>query len=502
MTTRASLLAALLLGAAGGLASAQTEGPLAGTPAVVLVQPGTSGPGGPLASDIMHRKRAGFVPYAPNGPSPAVDAPVYTTEAMFGGGSPPPFEINAFSTGLDCVLAAPPVSGTSLTAVPPGAWGAILFSVTPSTIGEPGGLIDALDDAPDGAAADFLTLMVPGSFLPPTVDPCYPQDRPQLAIDAPDMGLFEPGAPGDVSSLDVYVPLYHAGPPITASLPPAPTVYFSVSRDAIDPPGGGPSLVPTVWFGGSAPSSATILKTTWIPVAGAWSVPVPHLTYVDLGLDLEDDVDALAVDELKCLLLFSIADTPASTLGEQLQIASWPKSDAADQGVATGIYVTAESGGTEPVAGRTRIGSQGDIDGTCTIDPSGEQPGGVAVHFAYGSPAMAVTNEKTLGAGLYRDEAVPGPTLTPTVHGVPDEPTSPLQRLELWVAFPVPMGPWLLLPAPIYLERLDGSVPLPHRTLPLVAPAVGAVLGAQVDMFWVIQGTFPRPSSPVLRIAL
>lgn len=503
MTTTPMMLATLLVLGAPAVLRAQTEGPLTGTPAVVLVQPGTTGPGGALAADTLHRKTAGFVPYAPNRPSPGPMAPVYTTTAMFGGGiAPPAFEIDAFSTGLDCLMATPPAGGVSFTFVPPGAWGAVLFSVTPGTSGAPGSVISEQTGAPDGAAADFFTLVVPGSFLPPSVAPCYPQDRPQLALDSPDMGLFAPSTPGDVSALDIYVPLYHAGPPITLALPPAPTVYFSVSNDAIMPPGGGPSLVPPAWFAGSAPSGATILKTTWIPMAGVWSVPTPHIAYFDLGLLVDDDVDALAVDEGKCLLLFSIVKTATSTLAQQLQVASWPKpSSPGDMGVTTGVYVT--SGGGEPMAARARIGDDGDIDGTCLIDPSGEQTGGsVGIHFAYGSPVLAITNEKTLGAGLYRDEAFFGlPTLTPTVHGVPTTPMMPPQRLELWFAYPT-LGPYVIFPTPIYVELLTGAMPLPYRTLPLSAPLVGAVVGAQVDFFWIVQGKFPRPSSPVLRISI
>ena len=503
MIARTSLSVVILLATFASAPFAQTEGPLAGTPAVVLVEDGTTGPGGMLASDTMHRKSAGFGAYAPNGPSFGITDPLFTMDAMFGGGLPVPFEINAYSIGLDCLLATPPVGGKSFTMVPPTAWGAILFSVTPGTSGESGSLIEAQASASDGAAADFFTLMIPGSNLPPSVTPCYPQDRPQLALDSADMGLFVPFAPGNVTAVDIYTPLYHAGPPITGLLPAAPTVYFSVSKDAIVPPMG-PSLVPTFWFAGSAPSSATILKTTWSPTMGMWSAPTVHIPYFDLGLDVCDDIDALAVDEAKCLLMFSIVATPGTTIDDQLTIASWPKPDApADAGVSTGTYVTSESGGTETVASRARAGSDGDIDGTCVIDPQGNEQtgGGPATTFIYGSPVFPATPEKVLGAGLYRDEAMGGPTLTPVVHGVPIGPTSPRQRLELWPAFQPPLGPYVVIP-PIYIEPLDGTIPLPYRELPLVIPPFGALIGATIDFFWVVRGQFPRPSSVVLRIAI
>lgn len=324
------------------------------------------------------------------------------------------------------------------------------------------------------------------------------------------MDLFTGVSPGEISALDFYTPLYEAGPPVRPFLPDEPTVFFSVSHEAVFPSGGGLSSVPPVWFAGSSPSSATILRTTWMKLAGAWSTPVVHLPYGALGLDIEDDIDALAVDQPKCLLLFSIAKTATSTLAEQLQIASWPCPDSArapeppwggyTSGTSTGVYVTGGAGSSS-MASRTRVGTDGDVDGVCTVDPGKQEPFSAAV--SYGSPVAMITPLKILGSGVYRDSGALGPTITMTVTGLPTGPTFPPAFAEMWAGTPGIGGGYFLFPVPFYSELLDGSVPFDFRDVSFTAPSLGVISGLFVDFFWVVRpSTTIIPSSAMLRFVL
>lgn len=493
---------------------AQSDGPLVAPPAFILVDEGTETSSGVLATDVFHRKTAGFKSYGPEVSPAGVGHPIFTTTALFGGGVVlPDFEINAYSVGLDVVMAGVPAGGFAQVLVPPGSWGAIEFSVTRETIGEPGSLIAEEVLKPDGAAADLFTLMVPGSFLPPSVAACYPEDRPQRGQDALEMDLYAGDSVGEISAVDFYTPLYQVGPPVRALLPDEPTVFFSVAFDAVFPAGGGSSSVPTAWFLGSVPSSATILRTTWDMGSGSWSMPMVHMAFDVLGLALEDDIDALAVEKAACKLLFSIADTSASTIGEQLQIAAWPCSDSDSEegrvggyttGVAAGIYVV---GGGDPtsVAERMLMGAGGDVDGVCTIDPGDDQSAmQSAMTIAYGSPSMAITPLKILGSGVYRDVSTIGPTLTMTVTNVPTEaPTLPA-FLEMWLGTPMGGGGgYFLFPAPIYSEFIDGSVPVDYRDVSFTIPSLGTLAPLPVDFFWVVRPSSTIiPSSAMLRITI
>ncbi len=503
-------------------AQTDSEGPLHATPAMILVGSGTVSSSGALADNLLHRKRAGFVPFVGESLPLNPAEPRFTTAELFGGGSPPPFTVNALSVGLDVVLAQVPSAGQSRIQIPPQAWGALLFSVTRATPGEAGSLIATEQAALDGAGADLFTLTLPGSDMPASVLPCYPQDAPQRSLDSTEMDLFDGVNEGEISAVDYYIPLYTAGNPIRPRLPDNPTVFFSVAHDDVFP-AVGPSTVPAAWFPASTPSSATILRTTWDPFLQAWSTPQEHLPYTALGLDLEDDIDALAVDMDQRLILFSIVATGTSTLDEQLQIAHYPPpppggtgaADGAGEagwaggavgpgdgsgdggGTSVGVYVTED--GTESVASRLRMGRDGDVDSTCTIDP-GEQ--GDALSLSFGSPVATITPLKIMPSGVYRDERIGGPTLTATVSGVSTTASMPLQRLELRVGVPLGGGGYTLLPTPVYFEILNGTNPSGNRDVSLTTGLIGTFLGVDVDFFWVSYPAAIKPSSALLRVGL
>ena len=115
------------------------------------------------------------------------------------------------------------------------------------------------------------------------------------------------GAGEELQALNLNMAMYHADldypnffdPP--RPLPDNPTIYFTV-----EPATG----VPATWFDSyvngdpvpavkKAPSSATILTSTWVvgPAgAGAWSTPTVYMTYHDLGLPSSLVIDGLSVD--------------------------------------------------------------------------------------------------------------------------------------------------------------------------------------------------------------
>lgn len=488
--------------------TAQSAGPLVGTPATVLVGPGTASTGGRMANDVLHRKRAGFYGgWFPEAPTGAILDPVFSTTAMFGGGvATPAFTVNALSIGLDEVLATVPLGGISMVDVPPGAWGAVSLSVTRDSLGKPGSVLAAEVASSDGAGADIFSWMLPGSALNPAVLPCYPSDDLQRGLDSRELDLFGGGVPGEISAFDVYMPLYEVGPPIRALLPDRPYAFFSVDKASIFPGGGGGSLVPPAWFGGGAASSATILVTRWDTATLSWSPPTPFLTYVDLGLGVMDDIDALSVDLLRCKALFSIARTGTSTLAQQIQIVAWTCPDSPDLPrsysglVSVGNYSVPDGmGGVASVTSRMGLAANGDVDGTCTIDP-GEQSGLGTV--AYGTPVFTFTSYKPMWAQIFRDEAVVLPTLTTVVTGLPPGPTSPPVNVVMFVGFPLPGGGYSILPDAFYFEPLDGTNPSTVRTLPMPGPILTTFLGVSMDVLWAVLPGNPRPSASAMRIVL
>jgi hypothetical protein len=489
-----------------------SEGPLVGSPLTVLVDPGTEDSSGPMATDAFHRKRAGFGTWHAEASPPGPFDPVFSTTEMFGDGvAAPAFRINAYSIGLDEVLATTPVGGKSFVDVPVNAWGAVSFSVSKGTTGVPGSRLAGETLKPDGVGADIFTWMLPGSTLPPAVAACFSPADAQRGSDSEEIDLYPGTSQGEIVAFDIYTPMYEVGPPIRAMLPDAPKVFFSVHHDDVFPTVG-TSPVPSSWFGASSPSSASILVTQWDPVLLSWSTPSVFIEYTLLDLDVDDDVDALAVDLARCKALFSIAHRGGSSVAKQLQIAAWtcPPSGGYSSarggsysggGVSTGEYRADNGDGTSTSAAeRAGVASGGEIDGVCTIDP-GDQGGLGGV--AYGSPSLRISPNKVLGAQIYRDENVTGPTVTAVVTGVPTTATFPLQALELWLGIP-PAGPgaYTLWPFPVYVDSLDGSDPTGNRTVPLTSPSLSSIVGLEVDILWVIRPAMPKPSAPGMRIEL
>jgi hypothetical protein len=507
--TRVRLVAAapLVLAALAPVAAAQSAGALVGTPATVLVGPGTaSSTIGMLSGSELYRKAVGFVGFPV--PGPAVDAPgdpVFTTTEMFGGGvAPPAFEVDALSLGLDVVPSKMPDLGVAeVDFMATGGWGTLLYSVSPGTQGTPGSLIAQEQAGAGGAAADLFSLMLPGSAIPPVLADCYPDDEPQRALDALEMELLG----GDITSADVTMQLYQLGSPVKPA-ETSPVVYFSVAHDSVFPPGGGPSLVPPEWFDCGFPSGATVLRTRWIvspadPMGGFWTQPRVHLSYDHLGLGLHDDIDALAVDAERSMLLFSIRRTPMTTLDQQLQVAGWPvdATTCADMNgaVKVGIYTvpSTDADGAVPVATHLGIGPVGEVDSVCVIDPATQTS---VLAAAFGTPAIKVPGTKQLACGVYRDDdsLYALPAITVTVAGIPTVPPSGTVKVELYLLVPGSVLQILSQPFATFGGLDHAELPLAHSLLGGPMP-----LNAVASFFWVVRQVAPgglKLTSPVVSI--
>lgn len=507
MTRNSATVFAFLLGALAPSLAAQSAGVLTGTPATVFVGPGTSGPAGALGANQVHRKKAGFLPLGGNAPVDQPGDPVFTTSAMFNGGlGPPSFDVDALSLGLDVVTAAKPSAGVAMVDFvgAGGGWGALGYSVSTDTNGEPGSLVEQEKLSPGGAAADLFTLMVYGSDIPPAVLAKYPIDVPQRALDSLEMDIVDSPA-SDITSVDLTMQLYQAGTPAKPS-DPSPVLFFSVSHDSIFPPGGGSSAVPPSWFDCGNPSGATILKTRWMPnlaepMGGHWTAPRVHLSYEHLGLDLHDDIDALAVDRAQGLVLFSIVATLTSTLDEQLQVASWPLGTLTCAGMTGNVDVGIFSEpstlpgdfGAVAVANRMGLESTADIDSVCEEDP-GSQSGGFPL--AFGAPVGPGGIHNDLNIGVFRDDDDPlGPTITLTVANLPA--SGPGKVLEAYLLAPIFL-PVLSFPLDALAGATTFEASLAHPVL-----GGGTSIGSSASFIWVLrQPGVPgsKITSPVMAI--
>lgn len=492
-----SIAVALCALAPTPLAQVMSKGLMLGAPMTVLVGPGTISPSGPLDSARLHGKPVGYEPYAPDALPSLPTGPVFTAAALFGDGvSPPAFEVNAISLGLDPVPASTPAGGISLvTLAGPDDWGMLSFSVTRSSLGAPGSLLAYERSQPGGAAADLFTYILPGSDLPAGLSDCYPIDQTHRSLDALEMDLSDGTSLGDLRGLDFFMGLYESGEPLQSLLPGHPRVFFSIEHDGIFPPGGAVSLVDPAWFGGPANmSSATILVTTWNPGTLSWNPPVVFLSYAQLGLDIEDDIDALSVDFVECKALFSIRRTPVSTLGDQLQIVDWC---VEGPGVNVGTWSCNDGSGTEPVANRLGMAADDDIDGTCTEDPGVQ---GLILPVAYGVPVGKVKNKKTIAASMFRDQATAGPTITIMAEGLP---TTGLPRLlELYIGLPTVPGLEIIFPALVTDMVGAGSIDS-HRQVSFTHPNLALSVNLPLNVFWIIRGAgMPIECSPTIQIGL
>ena len=390
------ILAFLLL-AASLAAQGPSASPLAGIPLALSVDGATTWNGAPLSATDVLEKGAGFADTAPAVPIVPAGQPDFSPgklwrNTLWGIPAGPLPDIDAMSVGLDFILSTP----GGLMTVPVGDWGAITFSVTRTAVG-------ALDPVlyesgtPLGSAGDLFVYLLPSVILPPGIG-----DRTYRAQDSTEIDIAAAGAEAEMDAHDLYIPLLRMGPAVIAELPPglAPVRYFFSVTKATR------ALVPAAWWGGTLPSGGTILETVWN--GATWSLPVPFKTYAALGMGVDDELDAVAVDLVRGHILFSTKNAgPAwdEIMHYSLTLGGPPN-----------LYRASATPG-DTVRARLGLLRTDDVDAICALDPGSAQ----RYHrFLAGNEAQAnLPFPSNVTSSLFRAPSFSNDILRSTVIGHP-----------------------------------------------------------------------------------
>ncbi|MBK9385702.1 MAG: hypothetical protein IPN34_12905 [Planctomycetes bacterium] len=468
------------------------EGPLVGLP-VTLTARSSSLP----LSGRMLQKKSGYAPLADV--APPAGRPDLRHDVVFALGGPPgSVEVDALSLGLDMVLAD---EATGRSTLPPGAWGAVLFSVD-GVQGTPTEVIRRELGAADGVAGDIFTHMIPGSSLPSIY-----ANRTTRAMDSTELGLYDAATAtrGAVETIDGLAHLYELDADLVATLPSQPTVYFSLDPSTVLAYAAAP------FWSGTLPSPGTILQRTWL--GSSWGPVSVFRAYDQLGLVIQDDIDALGVDEASCKLLFSITTSSPSALNfSQLRLYAWCLDGGTDYVgdylVADGSATVASSMGTGESS--TGLGPKTNVTSLCPEDPGRgwsllPATQGNYLPFSTGQPLAPLPIEgfpPRLSSSLFRTCTRAGtPAIMTAMVGWPSPNTVRADGIAIFFIYlpgtaPYPIlsvarsssPTWPLAGAPITLE-----FPLPDTTL----------LGVEIDGWWVaasLSGELAQ--SPPVRLAL
>lgn len=307
-------------------------------------------------------------PPAPFDPARLTRVPDWSLSSMFPGHTD--IEIDAMSTGNDFIG---PVSSTgeALLSVDGPRWQGVTVSVAADAVGLPTGSILTEEPlASLGSSGHLFTHYLDGSASGPGALPtelvgttAVEQTSVMLGLDPSDsveidgldwaMGIrsFAGGVPGGVvfnRGLDEF--------------------YFSVSQAwaAQNPTGfavkpGGTSPVPT--------TGGDIYRITW--GSGSWSTPERVQSGVgDLGLQVGEDLDALAYDAEYQTVLYS---TAIGTGPARSQVLVFQEADSAEPEVSAVPY--SGVGGRRITAALGLRDVSDDVEAICVIDPeSGSSP--------------------------------------------------------------------------------------------------------------------------------
>jgi len=239
----------------------------------------------------------------PEGPGPVTAVLLEDTEQeykwsrVFGGLN---VDVSAFSGGASRVVCN--TLGRADLETAPADWGFLMFAVEIVDAGSGSGTIDAADQFKDQYFGNGLTNDTWSFWLPGSEIPAGYVDELELARDGGDMyGV------NDITGMDHNLfSLSLADTVASAARDELGQLFFTVDPDSI--------LTVADWFNrpsaaGTAavdPSSATILVT--YRNGGEWTAPEVHLSWADLGLDVDDHITALAVDRFHHRVLCGVDD--------------------------------------------------------------------------------------------------------------------------------------------------------------------------------------------------
>lgn len=368
----------------------QSRGVLSGAATTVLVDGGMGGAND--AETLFHAN--GFSQAAPQSFPALPSSPNLAAIFQFHG-APPGIDVDDISSGRDDLL----VDANGVLDVPPNSWSVWSFSLRNGAQGQAGSRIEAEATHGDVGAALF-SYVLPGSFLPnqllDVVERSHSKRDLGLGGVSPDVdGLDFPIALGLDQQLNVNGPAVAIEPGFAPLINTPETIYFTVSHAT-------KGLVPASWWqipGGptTAPSGATIFVTLRSSINSTWSPPHVFYPYYDLGLGVNEDIDALAYSTPTERLLFSVV----GTLRDQFLFL-----DLSTDGAMPVPNPVTKPGGT-PISQSVGKLQTDDVDAICTLDPvrltgGGLPPGGDDFGSSCGHPRDGLLGVPRLSGSAYR----------------------------------------------------------------------------------------------------
>ena len=319
----------------------ESRGPLAGAAVAVLVDGGVVA-GGDTQTRLHRNGFAAGATVAPPAGSRVPDLRAILQSFGVVG-----LDVDDISSGHDDLL----VNAGGQFAVLPNSWSVLSFSLRQGATGALGSRI-AAEAALGSVGAALFSWVVPGSILPPqlvgqTQRSHSRQDlglAPLAEVDAIDLPLVLGLDQTSLNSLETgFLPLVGT----------AQRIYFTVSTATLN-------AIPVAWWGpGGLPSGATILCVTRAMPTAAWSVPTVYAHFFQLGLQQNEDIDALAIDAPTQKVLFScVGNTRDQLLFVDL---------------SAGLSVTpmpVRQANGSPVSTALGKGGNDDVDAVCVLDPT------------------------------------------------------------------------------------------------------------------------------------
>ena len=441
-----------------------SAGPLAGAPVAILVDGGLGA--GNDGQTRVHRNGFGGAPVAL--PAAIASPDLKAILAPFGGNAG--IDYDDLSLGRDDVNFS-----SGYVDLPATNWSVLHFSLRQGAQGIAGSVIRAEALNGNVGAALFSWILRPdptvGGPLPPQV-----VGRTERSHAAAELGLSSTNA--DVDGLDVPLMLgrEQAGllgtEPGFVPLVGTTTIYFTVSTASL-------AVVPLGWWGNYAPSGAHILETHRNATGGGWTYPQVFRTSMSLSLPISADIDALAYDEVRNKLLFSLV---GGTMDQLL---------FADLSTDSAIPEPAKTSDGQPISQQIGKAQNDDVDAVCTLDP--------ALFTQTGGPALPPFGVDDFGSSC--GSLRPGQLGTPTIAASAFRRyEAGVIRYDSWMigwppqagvatGFAVPFvtlqgSPTLYLAGPIQVRDPNAAFAGDPRAASVVVPASLALTNYSLTFRW------------------